>query len=106
MLDDSPYYLWPNIEGRKVERFSADTLGTILEMGRAAVQGRITNISTQGFAFRGPPDFRVGIRVWLQLPGERNYAAKVIWCRREDSGCAFVRPISEEEVRAIAASAT
>lgn len=87
------------VEPRRCEpRLTLVTDVPLRELGQAAVDARLINLSSRGFMAETDALIDTGSRVWLTLPGLSRVNALVLWARNGRIGGEFATPIDPLEV--------
>lgn len=63
------------------------------QLGQAAVEGRLINISSRGFMAETQALIEPGSRVWLTLPGAGRINGLVLWAKDGRVGGELAEPI-------------
>lgn len=71
---------------------------TVRELGSAAVEAGLLNISSHGFMAETKSEVTAGSRIWLSLPGLARVNALVKWTKGGRLGGEFAEPINVLEV--------
>jgi len=89
----------PEADVRRSEpRIDVQAAVPLRELGHAAVDARLVNISSRGFMAETEALIEPGSRVWLTLPGLPRANARVVWARSGRIGGEFAEPIDPLEV--------
>jgi hypothetical protein len=83
---------------RRELRVEVDAPVPLRKLGHPAVDARLLNISSHGFAAETDALIEPGSRVWLTLPGLTRANALVVWARSGRIGGEFAEPIDPLEV--------
>ncbi len=70
------------------------------------LSAEMTNISGSGFRARSPMVLKKGDRLIVRFNGRMPRRAQVAWQQGEEIGCRFLRPLSQAQLMAIAASSS
>jgi hypothetical protein len=83
---------------RREPRIELQAAVPLRELGHPAVDARLLNISSRGFAVETDALIEPGSRVWLTLPGLPRANARVVWARSGRIGAEFAEAIDPLEV--------
>ncbi len=84
----------PGAEPRRSEgRVPVSAAIAMRELGQAAAQARLVNLSSRGFMAETEALISPGVRVWLTLPGQARVNARVVWARDGRIGGEFAEAI-------------
>ncbi|RYD54527.1 MAG: PilZ domain-containing protein [Sphingomonadales bacterium] len=87
-----------DIDRRGAIRFDADSPSTLRVPDGKPIDVRVEDFSRTGFLFVSDTDLPIGTLVSLGLSGAGSRAARIVRRRGQTYGCAFMAPLSDEDI--------
>ena len=85
-------------ESRREPRLPVEAEVGMRELGQAAVDAKLVNLSSRGFMAETTALISPGARVWLTLPGPTRVNALVVWARNGRIGGEFAEVVDPLQV--------
>lgn len=65
----------------------------VRELGQTRMGARVLDVSLEGCKLETNTPLKMGTQLWVNLPGLRPQAARVVWVRGYTAGCRFAIPL-------------
>lgn len=86
---------------RRVERTTVHGTASLRRSGFNKVAVTLLDLSITGFRMETFGGIKVGIPVWITLPGLAAIEARVVWAVGDQAGCEFQRPLYPAVLEAV-----